>query len=109
MSYGEAVPARRRAKDEFSTANYRFRYAPGVVGESKRVVHQAVFTDGTSVWALCRREFAVTDIEEIGRCGMPCMACTGQAAAASSGQVPVLDEGSPLEQGDKSSLIVDGG
>lgn len=109
MSYGEAVPGRARAEDEFSTANYRFRYAPGIVGESKRVVHQAVFTDGTSVWSLCRRQFAIADIEEIGRCGMPCMACTGQAAVASNGQIPVLEEGSHSEQEDKSPFIVEGG
>lgn len=94
MSYEEAEPGRTRAEDEFSTANYRFRYVPGVVGESKRVVHQAVFTDGASVWSLCRQEFAVADVEQVGRCGMPCMACTAHAAVAATNRFPAI-EGSP--------------
>lgn len=97
MSYEEAEHGRARTDVEFSLANYRFRYVPGVVGESKRVVHQAVFTDGASVWSLCRNKFGIAEVEEVGRWGMPCMQCTARAAAAAT--KPALNGGSQVIEG----------
>lgn len=95
MSYEETQPVHTHPEGTFTTVTYRFRYRQGVVGESKRVVHQAVFTDDASVWSLCRREFAVGEVEQVERCGMPCVACAGHAAAAATNRAPALD-GSPL-------------
>lgn len=83
----------------FSTATYRFRYRRGVVGESQRVVHQSVFADDASVWSLCRRQFALDEVEEVERCGMPCLACTANAASAATRRTPALDRGSLVVEG----------
>ncbi|WP_338602669.1 hypothetical protein [Saccharopolyspora sp. SCSIO 74807] len=97
MSYEEVEHGKARTDVEFSLADYRFRYVPGVVGESKRVVHQAVFTDGPSVWSLCRNKFDIVEVEEVGRCGMPCMQCAARAAAAAT--KPVLNAGPQVIEG----------
>lgn len=72
----------------------RFRYRPGVVGESRRVVHASVLWSSSAgvVRSLCGREFALGDVEVLeGIGGMPCMACTRTAARQSRPSGSVIE------------------
>lgn len=93
MSFEEHRSTDARPENTFQPVSYRFRYLRGVVGESQRVVHLAVFADEDSVWSLCHREFGLGDVEQVERCGMPCLPCTGRAATAAAGFSPALQSG----------------
>lgn len=63
----------------------RVRYRPGVVGETRRVVHAAEPT-GSTAQTLCGTELSVADVEIVEYGGMPCMPCTARAALAAAGR-----------------------
>lgn len=62
----------------------RVRYRPGVVGETKRVVHIAMPLPDGDFYGLCDLRLAGADTELISDLlGMPCMACTRELAIRS--------------------------
>ncbi|WP_258343453.1 hypothetical protein [Saccharopolyspora gregorii] len=65
------------------------RYAPGVVGETRRVVHVAIRRPDGACAALCELVIEAAEAELLdGPAGMPCLVCV-RALALGSGGAPV--------------------
>lgn len=59
------------------------RPLPGVVGETRRVVHLAGLTANGRVTGLCGASFATADVEILDHiAGMPCEVCLSRAPGA---------------------------
>lgn len=79
----------------------RVRYRPGVVGETRRVVHAAWSPAAPVVHTLCGAELPVEQIELLDNLGgMPCMQCTARAALAVE-----QGSGSAIEPSSRANVI----
>ncbi|GAA3365504.1 hypothetical protein [Saccharopolyspora gregorii] len=70
----------------------RVRYAPGVVGETRRVVHVAIRRPDGACVALCDLVIAAAEAELLDEiAGMPCLVCVRELALGFGGAPAELD------------------
>lgn len=70
------------------------RLKPGLVGETKRVVHAVVLPSGAAaigmVTTACGQMFSAEDFDVVGRTGMVCVHCAARLATAGAPSAAAL-------------------